>query len=80
MADEKERHNSFEDSGVGIGENTDGTFNTFPLKDLAAKTQARDLAEMETMLAMQEVAGDDKGTADDDDLSDLGDIAALADA
>jgi hypothetical protein len=44
---ERERHESFEDTKFGIGQNTDGTFNAFPLSELAAKTAARDAAEAE---------------------------------
>jgi len=46
MAD-RDRHESFEETKFGIGQNTDGTFNVFPLTQLAAKTAARDAAEAE---------------------------------
>lgn len=61
MADPKKKpaddpHCSFEDSGVGIGENADGTFNVFPLSELAARCaeRAREEAAIEHAIEQSE--------------------------
>ncbi len=35
-------HNSFEDSGVGIGQMADGSLDIFPLSELAKRIEERD--------------------------------------
>ncbi len=76
MAD-KDRHISFEDSGVGIGQNADGSFDTFPLKDLPARVAARTAQEEADEYAYRQ---SEEGFPDEDDFEDdLDDISDLDD-
>lgn len=78
---EKDRHESFEDSGVGIGQTADGRIESFPASELPARTAQRDSEDAATAYAMEQ---SEEGfpepadqTPEDDDLSDLDDLDAL---
>lgn len=78
MDDPKDEHESFKDSGVGIGANAEGQVEVFPLSELPARIAARneqerawddamkspeDRAFEEEYLANLENAGDDPAEA-----------------
>jgi hypothetical protein len=42
------------DEGQGVGQNADGTFDTFPVADLAKRTAERDSDEAATQHAMEQ--------------------------
>ncbi len=76
MAKEKiedDRHVSFEDTGVAIGQNTDGSFNIFPASELPEK-----LAELRSHEEATTYAIDASEAGDPEDLSDLDDLDVLA--
>lgn len=77
-----DKHGSFEDTSLGIGENADGTFNSFPLSDLPkhiAKTKGDEEA---TTYAIEQSESGYPGEEDDDlsDLDELDDILGEGDA
>ncbi len=51
------KNHSLEIGNVGLGENADGTFNSFPMSELAERTIARDILEKAWAGAEAEVFG-----------------------
>lgn len=81
MAD-KDKHESFDDSKVGIGQNDDGSFNSFPASDLPAKLAERASDEEATDHAVEQSEQgfpDEVDPADMDDLDDLDELMGPAD-
>lgn len=72
MDDPKDRHNSFEDTSVGIGQNTDGTMNVFPATDLPKRTAERDSDEAATTYAIEQ-SEDGFPPEPEEDFADLED-------
>lgn len=66
---------SLTDTSFGIGQMADGSIDTFPLSELPARTAARDREEEATDYAIAQSQLGFPG--DDDDLSDLDDIAKV---
>jgi uncharacterized protein YaiL (DUF2058 family) len=74
---EKDRHVSFEDSGIGIGQNADGKIETFPASELAERVAQRDADEAATEYAIEQSEQGFPEEDDTDDVSDLDDIEDL---
>jgi hypothetical protein len=66
-------HGSFADLSYGVGQKADGTIDTFPASELAARIAARDADEEATTYAIED------SELQDDDLGDLGDLDELDD-
>ncbi len=56
------KNHSLEIGKVGLGENADGTFNSFPASELAERTIARDILEKAWAGAEAEVFGPERAS------------------
>lgn len=65
--DAKAKGGSLNNDAYGIGELADGTFNTFPASELAARTAERDRQEQETEYAIEQIGDDPFLEPEDDD-------------
>jgi hypothetical protein len=70
---EKFENNSMKVGKIGIGQNADGTFNSFPLSELEERTAARKQQEEATEYAAKQLQegfppeDDDEPESDEDD-------------
>jgi hypothetical protein len=73
-----DHHGSFEDTSLGIGQNADGTFNSFPLSELPQQVAKTKSEQEATSYAIEQSESGYPGEEDDDlsDLDDLDDILA----
>lgn len=67
-------HNSFEDSGVGIGQMADGKFDVFPASDLAKRTAEREADDEAIAHAMKRSDEGFSPTVDEEQPEDFADL------
>lgn len=64
--------------GFALGQLADGTFDIFPLSELAERTRLRDQEEAAQQYALEQSEAGFPDESEEDDLSDLEDIESLA--
>jgi uncharacterized protein YaiL (DUF2058 family) len=74
---ERDKNESMEDGKFGIGQNADGSFNSFPLSELPQKVAERDSDEAAAQHALEQSEQGFPEEDDTDDVSDLDDIEDL---